>query len=185
MPERFLIDWQPIETARRDGTPVLVTVLEKIQLPGFEWLQAVFGENVTIAAWLGSQGSAEIGWITVATALALVAGLRPERGVRVTPTHWMPLPAPARPAARLVRASEPAIAGALAGLALSTRARNALAHQGFRSRADLRRLAKLSDGEILLWPKVGPSVLMEIRQAAALAAAEDRTVVAEAERVRR
>ena len=40
----------------------------------------MFGQNVTIAAWLGTPGDAmEVGWVTVATALALIFGARGAR----------------------------------------------------------------------------------------------------------
>jgi hypothetical protein len=151
--------WQPIETAPKDGTPVLVTVMDNLQLWGFEWLQSVFGHNVTIAAWLGTPGDAmEVGWVTVATALALISGARESlRTVRVRPTHWMPLPPPPT-SARPVAADD-----AVARLPLSTRARNVLNAQGYRTGEDLQRLSEVPDSEILRWPKVGQAVLKEIR----------------------
>jgi Bacterial RNA polymerase, alpha chain C terminal domain len=155
------LDWQPIETAPRDGTPILVNVVENIQIWGFECLQRMLEENVTIAAWLGTPGDArEFGWVTIATALAMVAGLRNGlNGTTVFPTHWMPLPRPP------VRAEDfPRREDLVASLALSTRARNVLKHQGFRSLEDLRRLAEMPDAEVLRWPKVGQTVLREIRE---------------------
>ena len=173
MPERQLTDWQPIDTAPKDGTPVLVTVVEKIQLFGFHWLQAVFAENVTIAAWAEAYGPAEIGWVTVATALTLTGDARRGVAVRVTPTHWMPLPPPARLAPHLRAKERLARDDLLDGLVLSNRARRALVARGFHSPADLGRLASWSDAEILLWPKVGPKVLREIRRAVTLARGDD------------
>jgi hypothetical protein len=167
MPKQPASGWQPIETAPKDGTPVLVTVMDHVQLWGYEWLQAVFGHNVTIAAWLGTPGDAmEIGWVTVATALALIAGARENlRAVRVRPTHWMPLPPPPT-SVRPVAADD-----AVARLPLSTRARNVLTAQGYRTSEDLERLSEVPDAEILRWPKVGHAVLKEIRTVLAAVAA--------------
>jgi len=158
------LNWQPIETAPRDGTPVLVNVLENFQIWGFEWLQRILGENVTIAAWLGTPGDvAEFGWVTVATAFALIAGARAGRQEsRVVPTHWMPLPPPPVCIGDF-RAQEELVSK----LSLSTRAKNVLNNQGFRTLEDLQRLAEMPDSDILRWPKVGQTVLREIRQALA------------------
>jgi hypothetical protein len=167
MPKHPGSGWQPIETAPKDGTPVLVTVMDNVQLWGYEWLQAVFGHNVTIAAWLGTPGDAmEIGWVTVATALALIAGARENlRAMHVRPTHWMPLPPPPT-SARPVAPDD-----VVARLPLSTRARNVLNAQGYRTREDLQRLSEVPDSEILRWPKVGHAVLKEIRTVLAATAA--------------
>ncbi len=89
VPKQSGSGWQPIETAPKDGTPVLVTVMDNLQLWGYEWLQSVFGQNVTIAAWLGTPSNAmEVGWVTVATALALISGARGNlSNFSVRPTH--------------------------------------------------------------------------------------------------
>ena len=160
------LEWRPIDTAPKDGTPVLVNVLENIQVWGFESLQRLIGENVTIAAWLGTPGdAAELGWVTVATAFALIAGARTSlSAIRVRPTHWMPLPPPPLP-----REGQAALGNLVAALPLSTRARNVLKNQGFRTLDDLQRLAEMPDADILRWPKVGQSVLREIREVVAAA----------------
>lgn len=160
MSRKPIFEWQPITTAPKDGTPILVNVLENVQIWGFDAFQRIVGENVTIAAWLGSSGDAvELGWVTVATAFALIAGAGSSvRGARVFPTHWMPLPSPPVVLSDLARGDE-----LVSRLPLSTRARNVLNNQGFKTLEDLSRLAEMPDAEILRWPKVGQAVLQEIR----------------------
>jgi hypothetical protein len=63
-----LSDWQPIEAAPKDGTFVLVFADEEV------WVAAWDAETSTGAPW---------GW----------ADAR-ENGVRLKPTHFMPLPLP-------------------------------------------------------------------------------------------
>jgi hypothetical protein len=160
--------WRSIDTAPKDGTPVLVNVAENVQLWGYDWLHAILGENVTIAAWMATPGhAAELGWVTVAAAFALIAGARSGNlgRMRVSPTHWMPLPPPPGRAAAGHERN-----GLLGRLPLSTRARNVLVNQGFTTLDDLRSLAETPDDEILRWPKVGHAVLREIRAAAEAAA---------------
>ena len=168
MPKQSGSGWQPIETAPKDGTPVLVTVMDNLQLWGYEWLQSVFGQNVTIAAWLGTPGDAmEVGWVTVATALALISGARGNlRNFSVRPTHWMPLP---EPPATSAAASPERDNDVLARLPLSTRARNVLKAQRYTDWEALERLSEVADSEILRWPKVGHAVLHEIRTVLAAA----------------
>jgi hypothetical protein len=168
VPKQSGSGWQPIETAPKDGTPVLVTVMDNLQLWGYEWLQSVFGQNVTIAAWLGTPGDAmEVGWVTVATALALISGARGNfRNFSVRPTHWMPLP---EPPATSAAASPESDDDVLARLPLSTRARNVLKAQRYTDWEALERLSEVADSEILRWPKVGHAVLHEIRTVLAAA----------------
>ena len=154
-------DWQPIETAPRDGTPILVHVLETVQLWGVEWLEKLFGTNVTIAAWISGGDGLEAGWVAVATAIALLAGRRKMVGsLFIRPTHWMPLPAP------------PDLSGLMdelpvSRLPLSTRAKRALDYGGVRTVGDLKLLiATTSDEEFLRWPRLGPATLAEIKRAA-------------------
>ena len=154
-------DWQPVETAPRDGTPILVHVLESVQLWGIEWLEKLFGTNVTIAAWIGGDDGLEAGWVAVATAIALLAGRRKMVGsLFMKPTHWMPLPAP------------PDLSGLMdelpvSRLPLSTRAKKALEYGGVRTVGDLKLLvATTPDEEFLRWPRLGPATLAEIKQVA-------------------
>ena len=153
--------WQPIETAPRDGTPILVHVLETVQLWGIEWLEKLFGTNVTIAAWISGGDGLEAGWVAVATAIALLAGRRKVVGsLFIKPTHWMPLPAP------------PDLSGLMdevpvSRLLLSTRAKRALDYGGVRTVGNLKLLiATTSDEEFLRWPRLGPATLVEIKRAA-------------------
>jgi hypothetical protein len=61
-------DWQPIESAPRDGTPLLVGVAGDDYYPRTAWWDDEAG------AWLVNE--------------------RPRVCMLVTPTHWMPLPEP-------------------------------------------------------------------------------------------
>lgn len=82
------MDWQPIETAPKDGTAILVAgghddSLHHVDGDG-PWHR--FSKAPTRAAWDGSAwivGLAEAGYVAIE---------------RNEPTHWMPLPAP--PSAR-------------------------------------------------------------------------------------
>ncbi len=154
-------DWQPIETAPRDGTPILVHVLESVQLWGIEWLEKLFGTNVTIAAWISGGDGLEAGWVAVATAIALLAGRRKMVGsLFIKPTHWMPLPTP--PDASGLMDELP-----VSRLPISTRAKRVLDYGGVRTVGDLKLLvATTSDEEFLRWPRLGPATLAEIKRAA-------------------
>jgi hypothetical protein len=66
------MEWQPIETAPRDGTPVLLYV------PKHEgW------EPFIVQGWYES-GAFDRGWYEAAS----------ENWCKPSPTHWMPLPPP-------------------------------------------------------------------------------------------
>ncbi len=101
----------------------------------------------------------EVGWVTVATALALISGARGNLcNFSVRPTHWIPLP---EPPATSAAASPESDDDVLARLPLSTRAQRA---EG----AALHRLGGLGAAlrgrqfRDLRWPKVGHAVLHEI-----------------------
>lgn len=67
--------WQPIETAPRDGTKILL----------------ITGMGIQIARWFASRGEYGPGWCVGATIV------HPTRDAIVntsTVTHWMPLPEP-------------------------------------------------------------------------------------------
>jgi len=66
--------WQPIETALKDGSEVLI------------WN----GEDVIIGYWDGESFVTCCGW----THIALIEGFKEDIEIFPVPTHWMPLPAP-------------------------------------------------------------------------------------------
>ena len=75
--------WQPIDTAPKDGTSVLLC--KAIDADGrlFDYKKDVSTAQVfvQVAAWWG----AEEGWIVYQSLIC-------ERRVHFDPTHWMPLP---------------------------------------------------------------------------------------------
>jgi hypothetical protein len=75
--ENRMSDWQPIETAPRDGTPVLV----------YSPMACV---GVDIGLWWGLRNGFDIGWYYED---------EPEREEELAQsfTHWQPLPSPPSP----------------------------------------------------------------------------------------
>jgi hypothetical protein len=156
-------EWQTITTAPRDGTPILV-VLPQGSAPqsGLEWVTALFGKHVTIAAWTSKMPGGAPGWLTLAAATAILSG---KGGAEddIEPTHWSPLPPPASTPSSTSGGAGPQPEPFIATLPCSTRARAFLVKQGCRTRADLLKLKTLSDAEIGRWPKVGSKTVREIR----------------------
>jgi len=73
-------DWQPIETAPRDGTDVLLWIVH----PNAEWSDDPVGDGYVchaVARWINHNGG---GWTW--------------HGMCGTPTHWRSLPSPPDPA---------------------------------------------------------------------------------------
>lgn len=79
------MDWQPIETAPKDGTPVL--------LYG-EWAGEIWGvfdePSMEVGLYAGSGDYARQGFLWAATGGDAYA-------TWCKPSHWMPLPAPPKP----------------------------------------------------------------------------------------
>lgn len=70
-------EWQPIETAPRDGTPILIS--NGVSVMEARWLtECQMGQFVTAPGWQVVE--CEDGWYSI--------GLEAD-----WPTHWMPLPA--------------------------------------------------------------------------------------------
>jgi hypothetical protein len=67
-----MTEWQPIETAPKDGTNILVANAEG-------WVGQVFWQN----RWYNENHA---GW--------MIANCDEEYGEYITATHWMPLPEP-------------------------------------------------------------------------------------------
>lgn len=80
------MEWQPIETAPRDGTAVLVM---RDIWPGTNSGKAeeCNGHNTYVAEWWAGERDGAGAWICYMDAIQ-----DPE--CPVEPTHWMPLPAP-------------------------------------------------------------------------------------------
>jgi len=64
------MEWQPIETAPRDGTRVLLSKVGSTEVVSGYW-NGIRYEDIPVDEWLTAPG----GW-------------------RRQPTHWMPLPEP-------------------------------------------------------------------------------------------
>jgi hypothetical protein len=165
MKKRAHLQWQKIASAPRDGTPILVALLEKPEpLPGLEWLYALFGEHVSIAAWTSTIPGATPGWVTLAAAMAIAIG-RHGAEHHVEPTHWSHLPPPPVRAILKINSdgTQTEQGDFISTLPLSSRTRTFLIKQGCKTRADLLELKALSNAEIEKWPKVGPKTVSEIR----------------------
>lgn len=65
--------WQPIETAPKDGTEILVFV----------------GGTIIIGSWSNGSVLRDEGWYDAEAGVKFVNGL-------LDPTHWQPLPSPPR-----------------------------------------------------------------------------------------
>ena len=78
--------WQPIDTAPRDGTTLLVM---RDIWPGTKSGRAeeCTGHNTYVAAWWAGERNGQGAWICYFNAV-----LDPE--CPIDPTHWMPLPNP-------------------------------------------------------------------------------------------
>lgn len=88
-----MIAWQPIETAPRDGTPILG------YFPGSSDPDLFAAASISICRW--REFTSEIQWELIDKEKELwkrswttPALFESEDGMRGNPTHWMPLPDP-------------------------------------------------------------------------------------------
>ena len=81
-----MTDWQPIETAPKDGTAVLVM---RNTWPGIRGGRArrCDGINTVVAEWWANESGGSGAWICY-------MGLTQDPKCPFEPTHWMPLPEP-------------------------------------------------------------------------------------------
>lgn len=85
------MEWKPIETAPKDGTPILVAhYIHSNDLYGYAPWREI---NVVIAWWEGG------GWemCFMEDGRADTEGISSQFFQAIRPTHWMPLPSPPSP----------------------------------------------------------------------------------------
>lgn len=86
-----MAEWQPMTTAPKSGTPILIATAEQIVLAA--WHPGVGGPGVSSSTpqqpdwcvWANGDTLPDEGWDTGAGWFMGISGL---------PTHWMPLPDP-------------------------------------------------------------------------------------------
>lgn len=94
-------EWRPIETAPKDGTPILVAGGEDDNTKYADPDIRAFMRAPTRAMWDGD------GWL-ITLAEAACVGVE-----RLTPTHWMPLPTPPSAPAKPADVRDPVVQAAL------------------------------------------------------------------------
>ena len=80
-----MTDWQPIETAPKDGTAVLLCWARSADGAPIDWRQdpETAGVFVQVASWWAGDGE----WIVYCSMVR-------DPSLHFEPTHWMPLPPP-------------------------------------------------------------------------------------------
>jgi hypothetical protein len=80
------MEWQPISTAPRDGTSILVHDNIARGLPNGV-ADKCWAANTDVAAWWADEDGGRGDWICYMSAVL-------DPSLHFEPTHWMPLPAP-------------------------------------------------------------------------------------------
>ncbi|CAB4145767.1 hypothetical protein UFOVP1204_66 [uncultured Caudovirales phage] len=96
-PKAHPMNWQPIETAPKDGTPVLLWLDPPLHSNDC-WSWIPFGEICVVTGWTTDteyrDGSYEWNCGFCRESSADSYGYTFPLQIDVTPTHWMPLPTP-------------------------------------------------------------------------------------------